>query len=116
MIIGWPLRLWRSLSAIGLVLGTLFFAAALTRSLVPRSYLIQGLLSGFSFSVGYAIGVLIRSLWRYLELPAPTERLVEPHQARGRAIVRGRCDCLPMEVGRLAGFDPRPDGTSTTGR
>jgi uncharacterized membrane protein len=76
MIIGWPLRLWRSLSAIGLVLGTLFFAAALTPSLVPRSYLIQGLLSGFSFSAGYAIGVLIRSLWRYLELPAPTERLV----------------------------------------
>jgi uncharacterized membrane protein len=37
----------RSFSGIGLMIGTLFFAASLTPSLVPRSPVIQGVLGGF---------------------------------------------------------------------
>lgn len=67
--------LWHSLSGIGLLLGTLFFAAALTPTLVPRTVLTQGVLSGACFALGYGIGVFWRWLWAYLELPEPRERL-----------------------------------------
>lgn len=61
----------RSLSGMGLLLGTLFFAAALTPSLAPRSVVMQGVLCGVAFSCGYGAGYLLRRLWCYLELPEP---------------------------------------------
>lgn len=64
-----------SLSGVGLVLGALFFAAALTPTLVPRSYLTQGVLAGACFTIGYEIGVLWRWLWHYLELPEPSTHI-----------------------------------------
>ena len=48
--------LWRSFSGLGLLLGALFFAASLTPSLIPRAYLLQGVLGGVCFAVGYASG------------------------------------------------------------
>ncbi len=69
------LTFWHSLSGIGLVLGTLFFAASLTPTLVPRTYLTQGVLAGACFALGYGIGVFWRWLWAYLELPEPGEKL-----------------------------------------
>jgi len=63
-----------SLSGVGLVLGALFFAAALTPTLIPRSYLTQGALAGGCFAIGYFAGVLWRRLWHYLELPEPSAR------------------------------------------
>lgn len=63
-----------SLSGVGLMLGALFFAAALTPTLIPRSYLTQGALAGGCFSIGYFAGVLWRRLWHYLELPEPSAR------------------------------------------
>lgn len=63
-----------SLSGVGLMLGALFFAAALTPTLVPRSYLTQGALAGGCFALGYLAGVLWRRLWHYLELPEPSAR------------------------------------------
>ena len=68
-------RLMQSLSGVGLVLGALLFAAALTPTLVPRSSLTQGALAGACFAVGYAGGVLWRWLWHYLELPEPSPRV-----------------------------------------
>ncbi|THF67188.1 hypothetical protein E6C76_02050 [Pseudothauera nasutitermitis] len=62
-------RLLRSLSPVGLILGTLFFAMSLTPSLVPRPFVMQGLLSGMALAAGYGIGVLGRGIWHYLELP-----------------------------------------------
>lgn len=56
------------------MLGALFFAAALTPTLIPRSYLTQGVLAGGCFSIGYFAGVLWRRLWHYLELPEPSAR------------------------------------------
>ena len=64
----------------GVLAGTLSFAASLTPSLIPRSYLIQGVLSGLSAALGYGIGVLAYWLWTYLELP----------QLRGRTLKAAR--------------------------
>jgi uncharacterized membrane protein len=63
-----------SMCGAGLVLGTLFVAASLTPSLVPRAPLLQGVLSGLCFAAGYGSGVLLRGLWRSLGWP----------EARGR--------------------------------
>lgn len=68
-------RFLRSLSGVGLSLGVLFFAAALTPTLVPRTYVTQGLLAGAAFAAGYAIGVGWRWLWHYLELPTVRESI-----------------------------------------
>src|SRR5215471_789534 len=62
---------WHSLSASGLVSATIFFVISLTPSLIPRTYVTQGALSGASAALGYGIGVFFRWLWRYLELPVP---------------------------------------------
>lgn len=68
-------RFLSSLSGVGLVLGALLFAAALTPTLVPRSSLTQGVLAGACFTIGYEIGVLWRWLWHYLELPEPSTHI-----------------------------------------
>ncbi|WOC15662.1 alpha/beta hydrolase [Pseudochrobactrum sp. MP213Fo] len=65
----WLEKFWSSLSLTGLLLGTLFFAASLTPSLLPRTYITQGALSGACFAAGYGIGTLLLWLWQYLELP-----------------------------------------------
>src|SRR3984893_3945168 len=64
-----------SLCGVGVVLGALFLAASLTPTLVPRSYLTQGVLAGICFAIGYAAGIFWRWLWHYLELPEPSARL-----------------------------------------
>ena len=64
-----------SLCGVGIVLGSLFFAASLTPTLVPRSYLTQGVLAGTCFAIGYAAGIVWRWLWQYLELPEPSAHL-----------------------------------------
>jgi uncharacterized membrane protein len=68
-------RPMQSLCGGGIVLGALFFAASLTPTLVPRSYLTQGALAGTCFAIGYAAGIFWRWLWRYLELPEPPVRI-----------------------------------------
>ncbi len=63
------LRLWRSLNIIGLLLGTLFFAGSLTPSLLPRTEMTQGILSGCALACGYALGVLASMLWTFMQIP-----------------------------------------------
>lgn len=58
----------------GIVAGALFFAASLTPSLLPRSPLVQGVLSGLCLAAGYGLGVAGRRLWLYLQLPVPSRR------------------------------------------
>lgn len=65
------IRIPGELSGVGLLLGTFFFAASLTPTLIPRSYVMQGLLAGVSFATGYGLGVFWRWLWAYMELPEP---------------------------------------------
>jgi uncharacterized membrane protein len=57
----------RSFSICGLLVGALFFAASLTPTLLPRTFLTQGLVSGFSFVAGYGIGVFGAWLWAYMD-------------------------------------------------
>ena len=77
--VGWlaglPVDLWRTFSGLGLVVGALFFAAALTPSLIPRSPLLQGVLSGVCFAIGYGLGALLLAAWEYLQLPLANMRL-----------------------------------------
>ncbi|MFN6986520.1 MAG: alpha/beta-hydrolase N-terminal domain-containing protein, partial [Rhizobium oryzihabitans] len=70
--------MFAGLSATGIVFGTILFCASLTPSLLPRTWLMQGVLCGFSFAIGYLIGVAIHAVWAYLELPEPSR-----HNARG---------------------------------
>jgi len=70
----WRRGVLRSFSGLGLLLGTVFFAASLTPSLVPRGATVQGLLSGMSLAAGYGLGVVLRGGWRALQLPSPQGR------------------------------------------
>ncbi len=71
----WVLRFTASLSVIGVLIGTLFFAASLTPSLLPRTYVMQAMLSGVSLSAGYGIGVFASWLWTYVGLPSLPARM-----------------------------------------
>ncbi len=82
-----PARFLSSLCGSGLWLGTLFFAASLTPSLVPRGALLQGLLSGVAFALGYGIGVALRAGWRFLHLPAWDESRIGRWAKVGAALV-----------------------------
>lgn len=70
MRLGRNIDFWR-LSTSGLAFAALFMAASLTPTLIPRTYVMQGALSGASAAVGYGFGVFFRWLWLYLELPTP---------------------------------------------
>ena len=77
-----PIRraIWRQVDRIstgGWLLGLLFFALALTPSLIPRHFTTQGILCGFCFAAGYGIGVFLEWLWDYLELKWPTPNLAK---------------------------------------
>ncbi|HZF67287.1 MAG TPA: alpha/beta-hydrolase family protein, partial [Gemmatirosa sp.] len=76
-------------------MGTLFFAFSLTPSLIPRSTLFQGIVSGCSLAIGYALGVVGRWLWHYLELPVPSGR------ARRRAELVAAATCTAVAAGFL---------------
>lgn len=56
---------------LSLFLGLVFFAASLTPSLIPRDWLVQGLLAGFVTAIGYMIGRFLLTVWRAAELPEP---------------------------------------------
>jgi len=64
-----------SFSFVGLVFATLFFAASVTPSLLPRVYAMQGVLSAFALAIGYGMGVGFHWMYRFLELPEPGGRL-----------------------------------------
>ncbi|MBJ7577539.1 alpha/beta-hydrolase family protein [Devosia sp. MC532] len=63
------------LSPPGMLVGAMFFAASLTPSLLPRSEVAQGVLSGACFAVGYGFGNLIHWFWGFLGLRVPPGRI-----------------------------------------
>lgn len=69
-----PRPSWRSLSPVGLLVGAIFFATALTPSLVPRAPLLQGVLGGVVGAIGYEAGAFLAVIWRLLDLPVPDPR------------------------------------------
>lgn len=64
------------LQVLPLLLGLLFFAASLTPTLIPRSWLVQGALGGIVMGIGYLIGRVITEIWRFMEIPDVTGRIV----------------------------------------
>jgi uncharacterized membrane protein len=64
-------RYWAKFSFVGLAFATLLFAGSLTPSLLPRNFVVQGILSGFALAVGYGVGEFLVWLYRFLELPPP---------------------------------------------
>lgn len=88
-------HLVRSLSTPGLLAGSLFFAASLAPSLVPRPFLVQGILSGCSFAAGYGLGSFLQWLWFWLGL-----RALRPHRER-LAKIAGAAVCLTIVAGFL---------------
>jgi len=57
----------------GLLIGSLFICLSLLPSLLPRPWLMQGFISGVSFSIGYGIGVLLSKILRWLIQKEPTK-------------------------------------------
>jgi uncharacterized membrane protein len=59
-------------SRAGLVGASLFFALSLAPSLLPRTGLFQGVMSGITMAIGYGLGTFASWLWHYLGLPVAT--------------------------------------------
>jgi uncharacterized membrane protein len=89
------LRLNPRLSIPCLLPAAVFLAASLTPSLLPRPMLLQAVLSGLSFAIGYGLGAGWIALWRYLGLPTPGGRM-----ARALGIVAAVA-CVSMVVAGL---------------
>jgi uncharacterized membrane protein len=61
---------------LGLVMAVLWFGTSVTPSLLPRTWVIQGLISGVSASLGYALGTLLSWPLRFVpERWRPGERI-----------------------------------------
>ena len=70
---------WRGgVSVAGLLLGTLLFSFSLTPSLLPRSFVLQGILSGCAFATGYGIGAFLDWLWSFMGLKLPQRTVARP--------------------------------------
>lgn len=69
------MQIGRHFSTTGLLVGTFFFAMSLTPTLLPRTAVVQGVISGVSLVAGYGVGVLGHWLWIYLELATPRARI-----------------------------------------
>jgi uncharacterized membrane protein len=59
----------RPVSRAGLLGAALFFALSLLPSLLPRTGLAQGVVSGITVALGYGLGVFVRWLVSFLEIP-----------------------------------------------
>lgn len=59
------------LSKAGLIVAGIFFAFSLFPSMLPRTYIIQSVISAISIIIGYGIGVFGLWLFQYLQIPAP---------------------------------------------
>jgi uncharacterized membrane protein len=102
-----------SLSASGVFLGALFFAASLTPSLMPRPPMHQGLLGGLALALGYGLARALTWLWHYLELPVLRGEAIGWLRALwlvGGALMAGAALWKAAEwqntIRALAGMDP----------
>lgn len=75
----WLRRFGRTFSPVGLAFALLFFCASMTPSLIPRTWLVQAMISGVCVSAGYVVGTLIgwiaRKLGRHPQWTKRTQRI-----------------------------------------
>ena len=64
---------WRP-STLGALLALLFYSASLQPSLLPRTWVMQSVVSGLLVAIGYGLGVAIAAIVRRLEIPPPPAR------------------------------------------
>jgi len=69
------------------ILAAIFFWQSLTPSLLPRIWLVQGLVSGICAVVGYALGYLIEGTLWHLRIRPTVPHRVEPRIRRGLFVV-----------------------------
>jgi len=65
-----------TIAIVPLSVGLVFFAASLTPSLIPRGWLLQGVLAGLVMAIGYMLGRFGILLWTAVEFPRPRGRLL----------------------------------------
>jgi uncharacterized membrane protein len=73
-------------SGSGVLLGCALFAASLTPSLVPRDAVMQGIVGGTVFAVGYGGAVVLLWLWRWVGLREPDKRHTAPWATAAAAV------------------------------
>ena len=61
-------RFVSSFSTVGLIVGLGLACISLTPSMLPRAILVQGVLTGLVFALGYGIGVTLHEIWKYMGL------------------------------------------------
>lgn len=87
------------ISLLPLFLGLLFFAASLTPSLIPRGWVLQGILGGMVAALGYLTGRLLLTIWRQMALPLMRGRgFVIGHLAVGLPVLATVIVALIREV------------------
>jgi len=65
-------RFTSSFSAVGLIVGLGLACISLTPSMLPRTVLVQGVLTGLVFALGYGIGATLHEIWKYMGLKGLT--------------------------------------------
>lgn len=65
-------RFASSFSAVGLIVGLGLACISLTPSMLPRAVLVQGVLAGLVFALGYGIGATLHEIWKYVGLKSLT--------------------------------------------
>jgi uncharacterized membrane protein len=58
-------------SKVGVAMAVVFFSLSLFPSMLPRTYIIQSIISAISLTIGYGIGTFSEWLWKYLQIPSP---------------------------------------------
>lgn len=69
-----PKILLRQYSFVGLATAALFASLSFTPSLLPRSWVMQAVLTGITAIFGYGVGSAFSSIYRLLELPEPSKK------------------------------------------
>jgi uncharacterized membrane protein len=67
-------RKWKP-SFVGILFGVLMFCVSLLPSLLPRPWLMQGVVSGLSIAIGYSIGLAVSALFRWLVQKEPSPQI-----------------------------------------
>lgn len=110
-----PAPLSRVHSRVGIAVAVLFFALSLLPSLLPRTPMLQGVVTGASSAVGYGVGVVLDWLWGYLSLPrfrpgSVSHRIVRALTIGGLAVLSGLTVWQKVgwqnDIRMLFGMDP----------